>query len=322
MPLPDTNPSSLAFFDAAAVHDALDYGRLIEALGAAFRSGGEVPVRHHHEFERPGAAAGTLLLMPAWQPGEALGVKLVTVSPGNDAHGLPSVQAIYALFDAASGRPQAIMDATALTLRRTACASALAADHLAPQDAAHLVLLGAGALAPHLAHAHAAVRPITKVTVWNRTRANAEKLRDQLESRFAATVTDDRAAAVAEADIVTCCTMSSQAVLQGAWLPPGCHVDLVGAFRPDMREADDEAIERARVFVDTRSGAFAEAGDIVMPLRAGVLDEAAIQGDLFELCRGSRPGRQSADEITLFKSVGSALEDLAAARLVMPRADR
>ena len=320
MPPEGASAGRLAFFDAAAVHQALPYPELIEALRAAFAAGGEVPVRHHHTVERPDAADATLLLMPAWQPGEALGVKLATVSPGNDVHGLPSVQAIYALFDGVTGTPEAVMDATSLTLRRTACASALAADYLAPRDAGHLVLIGAGALAPHLARAHAAIRPIRRVTIWNRTRENAARVAGELASDFETAVSDDRAAAVADADIVTCCTMSSEPVLSGAWLRDGCHVDLVGAFRPDMRESDDEAIRRARVFVDTRSGAFAEAGDIVIPVRTGALAEAEVQGDLFELCQGKAEGRTGGDEVTLFKSVGSALEDLAASRLVMQRA--
>jgi alanine dehydrogenase len=312
-----------AFVDAGAVHAALPYPALIEALRAAFTAGGEVPVRHHHAVGRPGVEPATLLLMPAWQPGETLGIKVVTVCPGNEARGEPSVQGLYLLLHGVTGRPLAVLDATALTVRRTACASALAASYLARRDSRHLVLIGAGALAPHLARAHAAVRPIERVTIWNRTRERAAALAAELGAGgLRAEVADDRAAAVARADIVTCCTMSSAPVLQGAWLPEGCHVDLVGAFKPDMRESDDEAIRRARVFVDTRSGAFAEAGDIVQAIASGALAETDVAADLFDLCQGRHPGRRDAREITLFKSVGSALEDLAAARLVVEAGGR
>lgn len=310
-----------AIWSAEAVHGALDYPRLIEALRAAFRAGGEVPVRHHHAVPRPTDGDATLLLMPAWQAGEALGIKLVTICPGNERHGLPSVQGVYALLDGQTGRLAAVLDATALTQRRTACASALAASFLARDDARHLVLLGAGALAPHLARAHAAVRPIEQVTIWNRTHARAQALAAELEKAgFDAIATTEAADAVAKADIVTCCTMSATPVLPGDWLVPGMHVDLVGGFRPDMRETDDAAIRRSAVFVDTRSGALAEAGDVVAPIESGVLQEQDVGGDLFDLCRGDRPGRTHPDQITLFKSVGSALEDLAAARLVVERA--
>lgn len=316
MPPPEPG-SAPTFYGAAEVHGALPYARLIRALQAAFRTGGEAPIRHHHTIARPDAPDATLLLMPAWQRGGGLGVKLVTVTPENERFGLPSVQAIYTLFDGTTGRPLAVLDATSLTLRRTASASALAASYLAREDSQHLVLLGAGALSSHLAHAHAAVRPIRRITIWNRTRARAEALAAALAADFETAVVEHSRQAVEQADMVTCCTMSTAPVLAGEWLPPGCHVDLVGGFRPDMREADDAAIARSRVFVDTRGGAFAEAGDIVQPLRSGVLSEAAVQADLFDLCRGARPGRRGPDEITLFKSVGSALEDLAAASLVV-----
>jgi alanine dehydrogenase len=310
-----------AIWSADEVHAALDYRRLIGTLRDAFRASGEVPVRHHHTVSRPADGDATLLLMPAWQAGEALGVKLVTIYPGNERHGLPSVQGVYALFDGRTGQLSAVLDATALTQRRTACASALAASYLARSDADHLVLIGAGALAPHLARAHAAVRPIERVTVWNRTHLRAQVLAADLEKAgFEATVTTDPADAVGKADIVTCCTMSSTPVLRGDWLPPGCHVDLVGGFRPDMREADDTAIRRSAVFVDTRSGALAEAGDVIAPIERGVLRKQDIHGDLFDLCCGVHPGRTDPEQITLFKSVGSALEDLAAARLIVERA--
>ncbi len=307
----------LRVFDAAAVGRALPYAALADALSAAFAEGLRAPVRHHHVVPRPGAEPATLLLMPAWRPGRETGVKLVHVCPGNALRSLPVVQGVYVLFDGPTGTPRAVLDGTELTLRRTAAASALAARHLAREDASTHLMIGAGALAPHLVRAHASVRPIRRVLLWNRTRSRAEKLAAELAGEaFAVTVVDDRLAALAEADIVSCATLSREPLVEGRHLRPGTHVDLVGAFRPDMRESDDDLVRRARVFVDTREGALAEAGDILQAIASGALTADAIAGDLYELCGGRVAGRRDASEITVFKSVGTAIEDLVAAAMV------
>jgi alanine dehydrogenase len=308
--------TTLRMIGAAEVDAALPIAALIDRLAQAFRDGAEVPLRHHHTVPTPDGPAGTLLLMPAWRTGGALGIKCVTVFPGNQARGLASVLGVYLLLDANTGQPRALLDGVTLTLRRTAAASALAARYLARPDARRLVMVGAGALSPHLARAHATVRPIDDVAVWNRTPARAEAVARQLAGMgLRARAVADLEAAVREADVVSCATMSATPVVQGAWLKPGAHLDLVGGFTPAMREADDEAIRRASVYVDTRAGAGKEAGDIVQPLQSGVLTDGAIRGDLFDLGRGKAEGRKAADEITLFKSVGTAIEDLAAAEL-------
>lgn len=308
--------TSLRVIGAAEVDAALPVAALIDRLEQAFRDGAEVPLRHHHAVKTEDGLAGTLLLMPAWRTGGALGVKCVTVFPGNQARGLASVLGVYLLLDATTGQPRAVLDGVTLTLRRTAAASALAARYLARSDARRLALVGAGALSAHLARAHAEVRPIEEVAVWNRTPARAEAVARQLAGEgIRARATLDLEAAVRDADVISCATMSATPVVRGAWLKPGAHLDLVGGYTPAMREADDEAVRRARVYVDTRAGAGKEAGDIVQPLHSGVLTEAAIAGDLFELTRGQAAGRRAADEITLFKSVGTAIEDLAAAEL-------
>lgn len=305
-----------------AVDRALSYGGLIETLRTAFRDGAVQPVRHHHTVERPDGADVTLLLMPAWSDLKAagtsdnghIGIKIVTVSPDNNAINKPAVMGNYLLLDAKTGEPQALIDGQKITVWRTACASALAASYLAREDAKTHLIVGAGALSVHLAKAHRAVRPIEQVLVWNRTAANAAKIVEQLQAQgIAAEVAADLDAAQSEADIISCATLSTVPLVKGALLKPGTHVDLVGAFTPAMRESDDEAIRRARVYVDTRAGATKEAGDIVQALQSGALDEDAIAGDLFDLTRAAAKGRQSRDEITLFKSVGAALEDLAAA---------
>jgi ornithine cyclodeaminase/alanine dehydrogenase-like protein (mu-crystallin family) len=311
----------MRFVGAAEIDAVLDYPALVGALADAFRGGFVAPVRHHHQVERPNEAA-TLLLMPAWTAGGGgyVGVKVVSVFPGNADRGKPSVMGTYLLMAGDSGEPLAGFDGQTLTLWRTAAASALAARHLARTDASRLAMIGAGALAPRLIAAHAAVRPITSVTIWNRTPETAERLAAALDGHgLSAIAGRDRAAAVAEADIVSVATMSREPLLAGAWLKPGAHVDLVGAYTPAMREADDEAIRRARLYVDTRGGTLKEAGDIVQPMAAGVIGEADIAGDLADLCRGAVAGRRSEAEVTLFKSVGNAIEDLAAAVLVWQR---
>jgi ornithine cyclodeaminase len=316
------------FIDAQRIAGLLTPATLVEALRQSFRAAIEVPVRHHHTIPRRAGERATLLLMPAWHAlgeetaqGAYIGIKIATVFPENARRNAASVEASYLLLDGETGRPLAVMDGRAITLWRTAAASALAADYLAKKDATRLVMVGAGALAPYLIKAHASVRPIAEVVIWNRDAAKAEALARTLAGpvdgrSLRITATGDLRQAIAQADIVSAATLSHDPIVKGAWLAPGAHVDLVGGFTPQMREADDEAVRRAAVFVDTRAGALKEAGDLVQPLKTGVIAEADVKADLSELCRGVHGGRQAADEITLFKSVGTALEDLAAAALV------
>jgi ornithine cyclodeaminase len=305
---------------AAEVEAALDWESLIERLRQAFRRGADVPLRCHFDLGASGGPEGTLLLMPAWQAGRHVGVKIATVFPGNAERALPAVMGAYLLLDGNSGAPQALIDGPMLTLKRTAAASALASSYLSRPDCERLLMVGTGALAPHLILAHASVRPICNVLVWGRRPEKAAKLAKRLDRRkFRVDHTDDLAAAAEGADIISCATLSRDPLVLGEWLRPGQHVDLVGGFKQDMRETDDTTIRRSRVFVDTRAGACAEAGDIVRPVESGVLDPEDIAGDLFELTRGERAGRRFYDQITLFKSVGTALEDLAAAQLAVER---
>ena len=298
--------------DAAATRAALPMPKLVDALRAAFVAGAETPLRHRHALPE----GASLLLMPAWQGRAALGVKIVTVFPGNGARGLNAVSSTYLLCDGETGQHLAIIDGNEITGRRTAAASALAGHYLARADASRLLIVGSGHVAGTMAEAWAAVRPVSQVTVWNVRPAGAERLAAQLQlAGFNAAATEDLEAAVQNADIVSCATLSQTPLVRGAWLRPGTHVDLVGAYMPTMREADDDAVRMARVFIDT-DAALAEAGDIVQPLAAGVIGQDAIAGTLFSLCRGEAQGRRDATEITLFKSVGSAIEDLAAASLV------
>jgi ornithine cyclodeaminase len=303
--------------DAGAVEAALPYGRLVEALREGFRAGAGVPPRHHHPVPRPGQDPAVLLLMPAWREGDVTGVKLVHIAPGNELKGLPSVQGLYVLFDGPTGTPLAVMHGGALTTRRTAAASALAASYLARPDARVLTMVGAGAMAPHLVRAHAAVRPIAEVRLWNRSRARAEAVAAALSAeQVRVTVVDELKAAVRGTDIVSCATLSREPLVRGAWLRPGTHVDLVGGFTPEMRESDDALMHDGEVFVDTFEGALAEAGDILQAIRSGALTRERIRAELHGLCAGLHPGRTDPAAITVFKSVGTALEDLVAATLV------
>jgi ornithine cyclodeaminase len=314
----------LRIIGASEIERALDYRSLVEALRNAFRGSAVAPPRHHHTIDRGEGAPATLLLMPAWTADPAgprhVGVKIVTVYPDNPARGLPTVMGAYLLLDGRSGEPAALLDGPSLTARRTAAASALAARYLARADAERLLVIGTGKLVPYLVEAHASVRPICNVLIWGRDQSKAGRLAARLDRPdFRVAATDDLADAAAGAHVICCATSAREPLLQGGWLSPGVHVDLVGAYRPDMREADDAVIGRARIFVDTRHGALHEAGDIVQPIEAGLIAPDDIAGDLFDLCRGARDGRRFYDQITLFKSVGAAIEDLAAARLAVTR---
>ncbi|OAB55058.1 ornithine cyclodeaminase [Phormidium willei BDU 130791] len=306
---------------AAEVQAALDFETLVGRLRDIFRRGGEAPARQQYDIAITGEPAQTLLLAPAWQAGRHVGVQIATVTPGNGARGLPAGMGAYLLLDGRSGAPAALIDGPMLTLRRTAAASALASAYLSRPDSARLLMVGTGALAPHLIAAHAAVRPIREVLVWGRTPAKAARLAKAVKlPRVRLAWTEDLEGAVRGADIVACATLSQQPLLRGAWLRPGQHLDLVGAYRPEMRESDGEVFRRARVFVDTRAGALAEAGDLIQALAEGALSAADVAADLFELARGEKAGRRFYDQITLFKATGSALEDLAAAQLTVERA--
>jgi len=306
-------------FDAQAIRAALSWPRFFTALDAMLRDDVASPLRTRHSIGVPGEPAATLLLMPAWRSGRRLGVKLVTVFPGNAQRNERSVGAVYALFDARNGVPLAFFDGDELTARRTAGASAYAADRLSRHDARHLVVVGSGRIGRALADAHRAVRPIERVSVWSRTSEHAREAASAMaQSGHPARAVDDLEAAVREADIVSCATLSTAPLVRGAWLREGVHLDLVGAFNAQMRETDDAAIARADLIVaDDRAAVLAEGGDIVQAIATGAISAEAIATDLAGLARRTHVGRTRDDEITVFKSVGFALEDLAAAEAVL-----
>jgi len=304
--------------DAKTVATMLPAEQLIESLNEAFMSDVEVPPRVHHEVAVPGAHAGTLLLMPAWRSGAHIGVKVVTVFPDNAKHGKPAVYGSYLLMSAETGVPLALFDGTELTLRRTAAASALASTYLSRKNSSKLLMVGTGNLAPHLINAHTTARPISGVRIWGRRPEAAQQLADRMSgSSLDVSVAEDLEEAVRTADIISCATLASEPLIKGEWLGPGQHLDLVGAFTPNMSEADSTAVALADVYVDTRAGALSEAGEIVQAIKSGLFTESDIRGSLRDLATGIANGRSGAKEITLFKSVGTALEDLAAAELAL-----
>ncbi|KAJ7300291.1 hypothetical protein O6H91_09G093500 [Diphasiastrum complanatum] len=320
---------AVGLISASSMRAVLSYPSLIDALQSAFSRTHlvSVPDRHHYPLISSALDQNaTLLIMPAWSDPSAtsnafIGVKIATVFPRNNLIGLPAVSASYLLLSAETGAPLCVLDGKELTVWRTACASALAATFLAKDQAHTLVMVGAGAMAPHLITAHIAARPsLNTVLIWNKTAHKAAELADQLAKDSALKGVDfkecsDLEAAVSRADIVSCATLSEVALVEGGWLKPGVHLDLVGSFTPAMKECDDEAVRRARVFVDS-SMALKESGELVGALQRGVISPQDVVGDLSELAKGEKIGRQTDEEVTLFKSVGCALEDLATAALI------
>ncbi len=304
----------MRILDAQATREALPFERLVAALRAMFAAGCEVPPRHVHEIVTPGGDALVSLIMPAWTA-RHYGIKTINIAPGNAARGLPGLHAAYLLFDALTGVPLALLDGSVITSRRTAAASALAASWLARDDARHLLLVGAGAIARLLPAAYRTVRPIERVTVWARRPEAAQALAAELRAQdFDAVAATDLAAAVAGADIVSCATLATEPIVRGRWLRAGSHLDLIGSFTPAMREADDACFAGAALYVDIDE-ALQKSGELLGPMSRGVFERADVRGTLAALARGEAPGRRSRTERTVFKSVGTALEDLAAATL-------
>jgi ornithine cyclodeaminase/alanine dehydrogenase-like protein (mu-crystallin family) len=296
--------------------------RLIECLRKAFGTEYLVPLRQVAKM--PGGAGDRLLFsMPGFERDGAAVIKLTTYFPDNQAKGLPTIQAVILVFSK-EGTPIALLDGPLVTQLRTGATSALASIYLSREDSAHLVVIGTGALAPQMAAAHCAARPISRISVWGRRQeratATVAAIRALIPGDIEISVCESLAKSVATADIVSCATSSPTPVLAGKWLKPGTFVDLVGSFSPSRRETDDDVVLRSRIFVDTFEGAMAEGGDVLEPLARGIIDRSRIEGELADLVSERKPGRVNSEEIIVFKSVGTAIEDLATARLVVAAA--
>jgi ornithine cyclodeaminase/alanine dehydrogenase-like protein (mu-crystallin family) len=308
--------NSIQLISDSFIEQKCNFQQLIDRLKEGFSSSNiQVPLRHHHDYPNPPEDKdSTLLLMPAFNPGIEAGVKIVTVSPNNGKYNLPAIQGTYIYLDAQKGNIKAILDAKSLTTKRTSCTSALASSFLSRENSSSLLMIGTGALAKNLILAHTSIRPITKVYIWGRTLEKAQSICDELaDFPFSCTAIATIEEKIAEVDIISCATLSPTPLVFGKWLKEGQHLDLVGAYKKDTREADDEAVLKSSVFLDTYQGGLKESGDIVIPLNNGTLKTEDIKADLFELCNGTKKGRTSEKEITYFKSVGHALEDLVAA---------
>jgi ornithine cyclodeaminase/alanine dehydrogenase-like protein (mu-crystallin family) len=315
-----TEAKRLLTVDAHEASRLLPMQALIDGLREFFVEGCEVPPRHHHTIAVPGQPEATLLLMPSWTQKSAndgyLGIKLVTVFPGNSARGFPALTSVYLLFDSGTGVQLATIDGNAITLRRTVATSALAASYLAREDAEYLLVLGSGRVASLLPEAYAAVRNIRRIGVWDINAESASRMvKGLVDAGLDAAVVSDLELGVRSADIVSSATLATSPLIKGEWLQPGVHIDLIGAFTPGMRESDDEAVRRSAVFVDTME-ALHEAGDLVHPIKNGTFSPDDLRGSLPGLCKRETPGRRSPEEITMFKAVGTALADLAAASMV------
>lgn len=314
----------MRYIDGETLERVLDFPSLADALDRWHREPPPQVGRSLLQQDGEGETPDCFLNLPAWYPGAAMGVKVITVLPANPikAHGLPAIQALYPVFDGETGAPRAVIDGTALTYWKTAGDSALGCHYLARKDADSLLMVGSGALAPYLARAHMAMRPsLTQVMVWNRTVAKAEAMARELAAGgIDANAIDDLEAACREADIISCATSATSPLIKGAWLKAGCHVDLVGSFTPEMREADDDVIARAAaVFMDYALFA-GEPGDICTPIDTGLLAREDIV-DFYKMCGGGHPGRTNDHDITVFKNVGGAHLDLMTALHILECVD-
>ncbi|MCK0107814.1 ornithine cyclodeaminase family protein [Flavobacteriaceae bacterium S0825] len=303
--------------DTNFIEENTSFTELISALKHGFSNNDIiVPMRHHHDFPNPEVNAdSTLLLMPAWNPSKEAGVKVVTVSPENGQFNLPSIQGAYIYLDAKKGTIKALLEAKNLTAKRTAAASALASKFLSRENSKTLLMIGTGALSINLIKAHASVRPIETVYLWGRNHEKANEICKKLSNEnYIVKAIETVEEKISEVDIISCATLSRTPLVLGRNLKEGQHVDLVGAYKKDMREADDDAIKKSSVYVDTFQGGLKESGDIVIPIKNGILKKEDIKADLFQLCSNTKSGRTNNSEITVFKSVGHALEDLVAAK--------
>ena len=307
----------MRFVAADEIRKVLTFPLLVAALEAAHR-------RPKMEVEDTllGTQQQQYFVRNAVDAGRYMASKLITSFPANVAGAaLPAVQAVCVLFDGTNGKPLAVIDGTELTYWRTAADSALGAKLLASPEPQTLLLVGAGEMSMRLVHAHRAVRPaLARVLIWNRSADRARRVVAQLAAQgIACEAVDDLAAATREADLISSCTRSEQPLVLGADLRPGAHLDLVGGYTPQTREADDEAARRARIFVDCRESAFAGVGDILQPIASGAIGQTDVLGDLYDLVGGRVIGRVAPGDITFFKNAGGGHLDLMTAELIVQR---
>ncbi|MEL6817497.1 MAG: ornithine cyclodeaminase [Pseudomonadota bacterium] len=287
--------------------DQLTWPEAVQAL----RSGHDLPRADIGDIFL-GPDHGTMLNRAAHIDGLGYGMKSVTVFSGNAALGVPTVQGAMLVFDPVAGQLQAVIESRLVTEFKTAADSVLGANLLARPDSKHLVIVGAGTVARSLIKAYSATMPrLSKISVWARRIEQAEELAQEFDGlQLSVGVAPNLERACGHADIISTATMTREPILKGDWVQPGTHVDLIGAFKANMREADDRLISKGSLFVDSRETTIGHIGEIMMPIEAGIIDEGAIRGDLYDLIAHGSPVRQSADEVTIFKNGGGAHLDL------------
>jgi len=307
----------MKIIDNKIIDAIFGYEKMVKALHQIFISKFTMPLRHHHFYSTESGEENALILMPAWTD-KYLGCKQVIVAPKNSEKNLPAIHALYTLFDAETGEPLLQLDASKLTSIRTACTSALAAKYLARKDANNLLVIGSGSVAHHLVQAHSVIRNYNEINVWARNKEKGKQLVEKLKDSGYHQVNfiDDLEQGIRNADVISSATLSKEPIIKGEWINEGCHLDLIGSHTPFTREADDEAIMKSSIFVDSREGALHETGELAIPISKRILDPGNVKADIVELCKELFPGRTDEKEITLFKSAGLAIEDLAAALLV------
>ncbi len=305
---------------ADEVHEVCSYLELVDSLEEFHRNApADLKDMLLSSVEKDPKSDNHFLVRAAWSGGTALGLKAATIFPDNvEDYGRPAIHAIYALYDGRSGVPVAVIDGTAMTYYKTAADSALGSKYLANPNVSRMAMIGAGAMAPHLIKAHCELHPsIRQVSIWNRTFERAEKLAASLNlNHIEISSSRDIEAAVRNADLVSSATMTTEPIISGEWVSPGTHLDLVGAYRLDMREVDDEAITKSRIFVDSRKTTVGEIGEIEIPLRNGIIRESSVLADLYELCSKKAEGRISEQDVTLFKNGGGGHLDLMTAQYI------
>jgi alanine dehydrogenase len=308
------------------VQQALSMGQAVEAMKAAFAQlstgRADVPLRAALQVDQHN---GVTLFMPAYLAADdQMAVKIVSVFNDNPAQGLPLIHALVVVVDATTGRPAAVMDGTVLTALRTGAASGAATDLLARRDVHRAAVFGAGAQGRTQLEAVCTVRPIREARVYDVAPEQAVAYADEMSQRLSlpVRVAETPARAVRQADVICTATTSSSPVFEDADVRPGTHINAVGAYTPHMQEVPAETVLRARVVIDHREASLAEAGDLLIPLQQGLMTEAHIYAELGEIVAGRKPGRASSEEITLFKSVGVAVQDVAAAGAVLEAARR
>lgn len=305
----------MQFFDQSAVQQALPYSLLIDAIAAGLQDPIESPARSHYE---PNHDESTVLIMPAWKSQNMMGVKLVSVWPGNSAIGQSAVSAVYVLISCHTGNPIAVLDGTELTLRRTAATAALGARILARKNSETLLVVGTGALSVPMVQAHTSAMPFKRVLIWGRTAANAQAIVERLALLgIQAEAATDLQSTLAIADVVAVATTASKPFIRSAWIQPGTHVGLIGAFTVNMSEAEPALIARAQVFADHREAVLEKGGEVLHAIQQGLIAPSDIIAELAQLTLApDADWRTDGHAITVFKSVGFASLDLIAAEMV------